>query len=203
MFLRYHKNMHNKTYIVLLVVLVVVGIIGIGYGAYSFGRRSAVITLSETNSPVPETDEKGLPTEESTTYSQYQLISGNCFLRSPYFYNWEKIKIDGLFVTDFLEAGGRGGSSNYIQALNTKGPVEEIMINIPSNSDYQSIVSQLHKGDALLVYGIGMPSQSFATDGVDITTYPVLKATGLTSCGSVEIYSCTDALGINIFGEER
>ena len=76
-----------------------------------------------------------------------------------------------------MARGDRGGDTNYISVLymNNLLSFDTIVLEVPSDNDYQKIISVLEKSDSIKVYGIGQASQSFKTATGGENLIPVVK----------------------------
>ena len=132
-------------------------------------------------------------TSASVDWQQYGMVPSD-FFKNPPAYVGTKVEVGGS-VLDFLAAGDRGGTSNYIEILvGSNDPADntqKIVLEIDNNSDYASAVSVLNKALAssninssgVIAYGTIEASQVFSSTNGGPIYIPVVKAARLDTCG--------------------
>jgi len=110
-------------------------------------------------------------------------------------------------VDDFLAAGDRGVTNNYIEVTDiSKGAnviPDKMMVLIQDDNDYSKIVYSLKKEDIVDVWGIGSPSQQFRSIGSSDSSSsyePVITLQRIDKCG-LGTFGCQYGNTISVFSK--
>jgi len=149
-------------------------------------KATATNPVSVVPTPTPVVSVNKVPV---TNYSSYEILPSD-FPKNPPYYIGTRIKIIGKIV-DFMAAGDRGGTSNYIEIFpNNYHPVATPYIALKIQpTDYRTAVQNLNTGDTVTAYGVISTSQNFidTTDALS-TLIPVVEITRLDKCNN---YPCS------------
>ena len=170
----------------------------------SGGTNGVQLIAASTSVPVPSPQPTLTPTPTDTTapspqptstvidYSQFTPTYFYNFTGDPPAYLGVNIKVKGIINSEFLAAGDKGGSSNYIGVEDPNGRSSEIvMLKISNNAYYQKAVSALQYEDLVAVYGNGGTSEYFTNNAgqkiltpiINIIRIDVIGACGVSGCG--------------------
>lgn len=165
--------------------------------------------VSQTSADTQKTQAVVQPTQTvqapvtpvAINYSSYPKLYINQYDKNPQQYLGSGVKLAGGIVNDFLPAGGRGGAYNFIELEDGTSPgLEKVEVKF-SNSDYQSVVSLINKGDFINVYGLGSNSLTFTSSnayGSHNTSMAVVSGQRVDKC---EPYDCTDGHTTTVFSK--
>lgn len=117
----------------------------------------------------------------ATDYYSYQNLPSE-FAKNPPFYVGSKVKLSGQ-VVDFMAAGDRGGSSNYVEIrLQSSASVSYFALAIDA-TNYQRIAKNIDKYDSITAYGVISSSRTFLNaDQFTTTLMPVLTVIRVDKC---------------------
>jgi hypothetical protein len=148
------------------------------------GSANQPATSQTANSPAPQATPPNYSTFASTYFYTY---AGD-----PPAYNASPIRVSGEVNGEFLAAGDRGGSSNYIGTADPNAQsTATVMLKIASAADYQKAVAALQYEDLVSVYGYGAPSEYFTSGNgqqilmpvIDVVRMDITGACGPSGCG--------------------
>jgi hypothetical protein len=149
-------------------------------------QKEAIVTPVATPPavvPSPTPIQTPVQTTE-INYSAYESLPSD-FSKNPPYYIGTKVKITGR-VSDFMAAGDRGGSSNYIEIIPQSIPLSYFALEIDSSANYHDSVSTLNTSDIVTAYGIISASQNFLTTNNtgsnSMVLMPVVNLARLDKC---------------------
>lgn len=168
------------------------------------------VTVSTVSTPasVNQNQSTNIPTQKDTPFAYTKYIKANVsdYVKNPSAYKGWGTEILAVKIDDFLAAGDRGVLNNYVEVTDYSSsapiPPDKMMILIPSDTDYTSIVNLFEKGDVINVWGIGSPSQQFHTVGSsDLTSSyePVITVQRMDRC---RFSSCADGNTVLLFDKK-
>ena len=125
-----------------------------------------------------------VPPTTVTDYSQFTPTYFYNFAGDPPAYLGISIKVKGTINNEFLAAGDKGGSSNYIGIADwDEQRTNTMMLKITNNTNYQKAVSALRYGDLVAVYGSGAASEYFTSNSGQKTLVPIINVVRLDVIG--------------------
>ena len=168
-------------------------------------KRLLISNSSQSNDQTQNSNITVIPTQKNTPfdYTNYYPAGIADYVKDPGEYlDWGTEILTGQ-IDDFLAAGDRGVSHNYIEltddSVNAAVPPDKMMIEIDSDTAYKAIVYSVKKGSLVDVWGIGSPSQQFETtssSGSSSSYEPVLTLQRIDECrGS----SCANGSTVNVY----
>ncbi|MDE1924957.1 MAG: hypothetical protein KGH79_02130 [Patescibacteria group bacterium] len=136
----------------------------------------------------------------AVNYSQFTPTYFYNFAGDPPAYLGTQIKVKGTINNQFLAAGDKGGSSNYIGIADPNAhSTATVMLKISSNVDYQKAVGALQYYDLIAAYGSGASSEYFTTSNGARTLVPVITVVRLDVIGACGGSGCGESSDTTIF----
>ena len=149
-------------------------------------------TTQAANSPTPQ--------ETPTNYSQFAQTYFYSYAEDPSAYNASPIRVSGVVNGEFLAAGDKGGSSNYIGTADPNAQsTATVMFKISSTADYQKAVAALQYEDLIGVYGYGAPSEYFTNGNGQKILMPVINVVRMDITGACGPSGCGESSATTIF----
>lgn len=170
---------------------------------------SSVTTVKTEGVPATtptEPSQPEAPSQQTTPtisgWSAYASTSLTDILNDPGYYLGDEVEVEGV-VYDFLGAGGRGGTENYIEIAPLAGidsATDRIMLQVDSSVNYLTATQALNTWvgmysgsgnitDGVIAYGTVQESASFSLTSGGDTSYPVIEIVRLDKCTD---YACDD-----------
>jgi len=165
------------------------------------GHKNAEIT-DAVSQPTPISTPTPTPTtviqrDTPFSYDKYVKVNVSDYVKNPSEYRGWGTAILTATVDDFLGAGDRGVTNNYIEITdahaNSLTP-SKMMIQFDNSTDYAKAIYSLSTGDLIDVWGVGFPSQMFRSVGStdSSSSYePVLEVQRIDKCSSSNCASGT------------
>lgn len=169
-------------------------------------NNSVSINSSETSQGAIIND-KVTQIDTPFDYAKYTKTNIAYYVKNPRNFLGYGTQILVAKVIDFLPAGDRGVSNNYIEISDSASDSlipEKMMVLIENDEDYTNIIGQVKEGDLVNVWGVGSPSQKFTTVGNSDSSSsyePVITLQRIDRCMANKL--CGSGSTISVFSKAK